>query len=207
MANDGLTLREAASASSKSKGSLPRETVVTVLGEVMNGTTKWLRVRTPSGYLGFVSGKYVDIRGPKKPKVDRAFIINGMMALGWSEFVGYGTASSSYQESSFESDAVGDHGQAYGLFQWQGPRQSLYKQVFGKDIRDATPMEQLKFLDWELRNSERSAGDALRGAKGAYDAGALFSRLYERPKAVEDEAKSRGTRAQAWYDADKRAKA
>ena len=198
-----LALRSAASSSADKMGSLPRETVLTVIGEAMNGDTLWLRIKTPAGYTGWVAGRYVKVGGPKKPKVTRQFIVEQMQAHGWSAFVGYGAASNAYQESSFDPDAVGDGGRAYGLFQWHGDRQAAFRAVFGKDIRDATAGEQIDFVDWELRNSEVGAGNALKNAKSANEAGALFSRFYERPKAADLEAKNRGARAQEWFDTDK----
>lgn len=200
---DTLTLRALASASSDKLGSLPAETVLTILSESMNGETKWYRVKTPAGYLGWVSAKYIKLAGEKKEKVTRQFIVKAMMDMGWSREVGYGVASNAYQESSFDVDAVGDGGKAYGLFQWHGPRQELFKIHIGKDIRESTALEQMRFLDWELKNTEQAAAVALKMAKTAYDAGAQFSRLYERPKNVSVEAYNRGSRAQKWFDEDK----
>lgn len=57
---DDLAFRTAASASSYKKGSVPKGTIVTVLGEAMNGDTQWLRVKTPAGYVGWVAGRYVE---------------------------------------------------------------------------------------------------------------------------------------------------
>lgn len=199
----GLSLRKDASAYSTKFGSLPRETVLTVFEERMNEQTKWLRVQTPSGIKGWVAAAFVALGGPKKPRVDRMFIIKGVQDLGWNVYAGYGIASNAYQESSFDPDAVGDGGKAYGLFQWHGDRQTMFRELFGKPIQESTAADQLKFLHWELCNTERKAGDALRAAKTAYEAGAMFSKLYERPKAVEAEAANRGKRAQEWFDADK----
>lgn len=56
---DGLVLREAASASSRSLGELPEGTALTIFGSAMNGNTQWLRVRTPAGYEGWVAGRYI----------------------------------------------------------------------------------------------------------------------------------------------------
>lgn len=197
-----LALRSAASASADKLGSLPKETVLTVIGEAMNGDTQWLRVKTPAGFTGFVAGRYVKIGGAKLAKVDRRFIVDGLTALGWSRAAAYGMAANAYQESSFDPDAVGDGGKAYGLFQWHGDRQAQFRAVFGKPMQEASAQEQLKFVDWELRNTERRAGEAMKAAKTAYEAGAMFSQLYERPARVELEAANRGKRAQDWFDAD-----
>jgi hypothetical protein len=202
-AADGLTLREFASASSASKGKLPKETVVTVLSESWNGDTKWYRVKTPSGYLGFVSAKYVDVGGAKKPKVDRKFIIDQMKDHGWSIAAAYGAAANAFNESSFDPDAVGDKGKAYGLFQWHGDRQAQFKAVCGKDIREGSATDQMTFLNWELHNSEKKAGDALKLARTAREAGEIFCKLFERASAP-GQAEKRGILAQQWFDADKK---
>ena len=168
----------------------------------MNGDTKWLRVRTPSGILGWVSAKYVAIGGLKKPKVTRQWIAETFCGHGWPIVDGYGVAANAFNKSSFDPDAEGDHRTAYGLFQWHGDRQTQFKQVFGKDLRDAPAEDQIKFVDWELRNSERKAGDALKAAKTARDAGEAFCRLYERAGAP-GQAEKRGALAQQWFDADR----
>lgn len=199
----GLSLRKEASAYSTKFGSLPRETVLTVFEERMNEQTKWLRVQTPSGIKGWVAAAFVALGGPKKPRVDRMFIIKGVQDLGWNVYAGYGIASNAYQESSFDPDAVGDGGKAYGLFQWHGDRQAVFRELFGKPIQESNATEQLKFLDWELRNTERRAGDAMKAVKNAYEAGAQFSRLFERPKLAEVEAERRGKRALEWFNEDR----
>jgi hypothetical protein len=199
-----LSLRRDASAYSAKFGSLPKETVLTVFEERMNENTKWLRVQTPSGIKGWVAAAFVALGGPKKPRVDRGFIIKTMQDLGWSVFAGYGMAANSFQESSFDPDAVGDLGKAYGLFQWHTDRQEIFKALFGKSIQESTAAEQLKFLDWELRNSEHKAGDAMKAAKNAYEAGSQFSRLYERPRLADIEAERRGKRALEWFNEDRK---
>lgn len=203
-ADDGLTLREFASASSASKGKLPKETVVTVISEAMNGDTKWLRIKTPSGYSGFVAARYVAIGGAKKPKVDRKFVVDQVMGHGWSKVVGYGAAANAFNESSFDPDAVGDHGTAYGLFQWHTDRQEQFRAVCGKPIREATATDQITFLNWELHSTEKKAGDALKQARTAREAGEVFCRLFERASAP-GQAEKRGSLAQQWFDADKSA--
>lgn len=63
-ASDGLTLREAASASSRKLASLGNGMKVTILGEAMNGATQWLRVwlRDASGIerRGWVAGRFIN---------------------------------------------------------------------------------------------------------------------------------------------------
>ena len=63
-------------------------------------------------------------------------------------------------------------------------RQQNFEQIFGKPIRKATYQDQLAFMQWELTHSERGAGQRLKNAKSASQAGAAVSRFYERPADV-----------------------
>lgn len=53
-----LTFRDGPSASSKSHGGFKINTDLVVLGEAANATTKWLKVRSPAGYIGWIAGKF-----------------------------------------------------------------------------------------------------------------------------------------------------
>jgi hypothetical protein len=66
----------------------------------------------------------------------------------------------------------------------------------GRDIRGSSIRDQLAFADWELRNTESAAGRALRRQQTPYDAGAVVSRLYERPADKFREAALRGNTAE-----------
>ena len=56
-----LNLRENSSAGSRSLGKLPKGTALKILGDTMNGGTKWLQVETPRGYGGWVAARFVNI--------------------------------------------------------------------------------------------------------------------------------------------------
>lgn len=117
--------------------------------------------------------------------------IGVLMGLGWSKVQATGLAANIQAESGGKHTAVGDGGLAYGLGQWHPDRQANFKRAFGKDIRQSTREEQLRFIDWELRNTEKGAGDRLRQSTTAADAAATVSRFYERPKNTEVEARNR----------------
>jgi hypothetical protein len=136
--------------------------------------------------------------------ITRKTVVDFMQEKGWSRAAAYGAASNIYQECTFRPNLYGDRGKAYGLCQWQGVRQEQFAKVYGKPITEASAEEQLAFMDWELRNTERKAGEKLRAAHTAYEAGAVFSLYYERPKRKEMELHQRGRRAQDWYDEDGR---
>lgn len=61
-----------------------------------------------------------------------------------------------------------------------------------------TGEEQNVAVDWELRNTEKTAGDALRRAKTAAEAGDIVSRQYERPGSADAEASNRARSADAF---------
>lgn len=70
----------------------------------------------------------------------------------------------------------------FGLNQWTGPRRVQYEQ-FARD-RGARPDDwrtQLDFTLWELGNTERGAGEALRGARDAEEAARIYSERFLRP--------------------------
>lgn len=101
---------------------------------------------------------------------------------GWTREQAAGIVGNLQAESGpdMKTNAVGDGGKAYGIAQWHPDRQGQFKQVYGKDIREAGFREQLEFIHWELNNTERRAGEALRAAKSAMEAANIFNRLYER---------------------------
>jgi hypothetical protein len=59
LADDWLNFRAGSGTAARVTGKLPRGTKLTIIGEAKNGETLWLRARTPMGYEGWVSAKYV----------------------------------------------------------------------------------------------------------------------------------------------------
>jgi Phage tail lysozyme len=116
---------------------------------------------------------------------------------GWSHAQASGLVSNFTVESGLRPNAVGDGGSAYGLGQWHPDRQAAFASMFGKDIRSSSLLEQAAFANYELtQGNEQHAGQALKGAKSAYDAGAIISSLYERPADREGNMAIRGGLAQ-----------
>lgn len=115
---------------------------------------------------------------------------------GWSKEQAAGIVANLQAESGMRPDAVGDSGNAYGVAQWHPDRQRNFKNWSGKDIRSSTLDEQLAFVHYELTAGlERAAGDQLKQAKSAGEAGDIVSRYYERPKDADDEASRRAIAA------------
>lgn len=127
-----------------------------------------------------------------------AGVVAKLQAMGWSKEAAAGLAANFWKESLFNPKAVGDNGHAYGIGQWHEDRQYEFKKLTGADIRGSTLEQQLQFADYELRHGkEQAAGRALQGAKTAEEAGAIVSRLYERPADAAGEAAQRGQMAAA----------
>ncbi|WP_336964115.1 phage tail tip lysozyme [Acinetobacter pittii] len=123
----------------------------------------------------------------------------------WTPEQAAGIVANLEAESGFKHKAIGDSGKAFGIGQWHPDRQAKFQQKFGKDIRQSSYQEQLAFVNWELNNNESSAGKKLRQTSTANQAGAIVSRYYERPAAVEAEARKRSSIAQNIHvDASKR---
>ncbi|WP_043838846.1 phage tail tip lysozyme [Muricoccus aerilatus] len=122
-------------------------------------------------------------------------------ARGWSPQAAAGITANLHHESGVRHDGpAGDGGMSMGLAQWNRERLTAFREFAGVDIRQSTRQQQLEFIQHELTagrdRQARQAGEVLRGALSAREAGAAFSRLYERPAGREGEAASRGQTAE-----------
>ena len=101
---------------------------------------------------------------------------------GWTPEQAAGIAGNLHYESGGGNiAAIGDGGKAFGLAQWHPDRQSTFQRLFGKPIQQATQDEQFAFVDWELNNTEKGAGKALRATSSIADAARTFMSKFERP--------------------------
>lgn len=117
---------------------------------------------------------------------------------GWSKAQAAGIVANLMSESGGRLNALGDNGSAYGLAQWHADRQAAFKKWAGHDIHNSSLEEQAAFVQYELtKGSERSAGNALRNATSAQEAGSIVSKRYERPADASGEAARRGAYAQS----------
>lgn len=114
------------------------------------------------------------------------------VAQGWTPAQAAGLVANLQAESGLDPKATGDGGKAAGIAQWHPDRQRVFLEKYGKPVQDATLQEQLAFVHHELtEGNEQVAGQALRQARTAADAGAVVSRQYERPKNADVEAMTR----------------
>jgi hypothetical protein len=128
--------------------------------------------------------------------------MNYFIGQGWTPAQAAGIVANLQAESGLRPDAVGDRGLAYGIAQWHPDRQANFKKLFTHQaIQGSTLDQQLRFVQWELSNTERYAAQRLRTAKSAYDAGAFVSEYYERPADRAGAATRRGNLAKQIYTA------
>ncbi|QNB08336.1 hypothetical protein G5S34_17295 [Herbaspirillum frisingense] len=133
----------------------------------------------------------------KEPGRSPADLVGFFKNLGWSHDQAAGiVANLKAENSSFDPRQSGDGGRAYGIGQWHPDRQANFRAWSGKDIRESSLMEQLQFVNYELtQGAEQRAGQLLRAAQNAQQAGDIVSRYYERPRDTEGEAARRGASA------------
>jgi hypothetical protein len=103
-----------------------------------------------------------------------------LMSKGWTKNQAAGIAANLQAESNFRTTAVGDGGKAIGLGQWHPDRQKKFEKLYGKKLQEASFEEQVNFVDWELRNTEKRAGKAIGATKTAAEAAAVTEQKYER---------------------------
>lgn len=125
-----------------------------------------------------LDNKQVKIGKAEKGTADQA--IAYLVSKGWSKEQAAGIVGNLVIESQLKTDAVGDSGHAYGIAQWHEDRQAIFQKQYGKDIHDASFMEQLAFVDWELKNNEKRAGDLIKKTQTASEAAQVDDQKYER---------------------------
>lgn len=135
-----------------------------------------------------------DVPKNKQAAVDQS--MKFFMEKGWSKEQAAGITANLVAESGMRTGAVGDSGRAYGVAQWHPDRQREFAKWSGKDIREATLQEQLGFVHYEkTQGRERAAGDRLKNASTAQQAGSVVSQYYERPADRYGEASKRANMA------------
>jgi hypothetical protein len=136
---------------------------------------------------------------PKKPSGSASRAISYFMSQGWTQDQAAGIAANLQEESSFNPNAIGDNGSAYGIAQWHPDRQRAFAALMGKPIQGSTFDEQLQFVQYELTKGSdvfaRRAGQMLKSVNNAGQAGAVVSQFYERPGAVQEAMAKRGNMA------------
>ena len=118
-------------------------------------------------------------------------IVAGLVSRGIPEHVALGIVSRMKAESRLNPGineiapvVPGSRG-GYGLNQWTGPRRVQYERFAADRGRPVDDLQtQLDFTVWELRNSEKAAGDAVTAARNPEEAARLYMERYLRPGVV-----------------------
>ena len=104
------------------------------------------------------------------------------ISKGWTPEQAIGIVGNLIRESNLNTTVVGtaDDKGSQGIAQWHSGRLRTLKDRYGDKWTDFR--NQLEFVDWELKNTEKAAGDKLKASKGIWEAGKIVSDSYERPK-------------------------
>lgn len=118
--------------------------------------------------------------GQKTDKERQAYAF--YISKGWTPEQAIGIVGNLKHESNFDTTVLGtaDDKGSRAIAQWHGDRLKLLKSKYGEKWTDFK--NQLEFVDWELRNTHKSAGDRLKNSKGVWEAGRIVSDDYEIPK-------------------------
>jgi hypothetical protein len=108
------------------------------------------------------------------------------MQQGWTPEQAAGIVANLQAESgqNLNPAALNPKEQAYGIAQWRGSRKRDFEQEMGRPINGSSLDDQLKFVQWELTNTEKQAGARLKAAKSAAEAAAIIDQFYERSAGI-----------------------
>lgn len=127
---------------------------------------------------------------------------------GWSPEQAAGIVGTMQMESGANLDpnayneAGGGNG-AWGIAQWRADRQvgeKPMKALGVRTLRGTSFEQQLQYVQWELNNSEKGAGDALKKASTVDEAVRIFLERYERAAGHEAKYGQRLSNAYAVYN-------
>ena len=111
--------------------------------------------------IGFgVGATFLLLLSAKRPPLSKngVGIVRFLMNLGYSKANASGIAGNIYVESKYDPKAIGDNGTSFGLAQWHKSRWESLKKWSNERGLDVNKFEtQLKFIDWELNNTEKKA--------------------------------------------------
>lgn len=148
-------------------------------------------------YLAFAIGlgaTYLLLVSAKRPDLtkDGRGIAQFLISLGYSKAIASGIAGNIYVESKYDPMAIGDNGQSFGLAQWHKSRWDALKNWAKERNLNVNSFEtQLKFIDWELNNTEKKAKAKLMQSETPRESAFAFAKYYERPAFISEERMSK----------------
>ena len=131
-------------------------------------------------------------------KKDGQGIARFLMGLGYSKSNASGIAGNIYTESKYDPQAIGDNGTSFGLAQWHKSRWDRLKNWSNERGLNINLFDtQLRFIDWELNNTEKKAKSELLSTNTPRDSAYAFAKYYERPQRI---AEQRMNKAEEIYN-------
>lgn len=120
-------------------------------------------------------------------KINEEYAMSFFMGRGWTREQSAGIVSNLIAESNLDTGALNPDSKAAGIAQWLSKsRVNLLKQRYEvSDVRNATPDQQLDFVDWELKNTHKNAGQMLKQSKDPVESANVIMKYYEIPSAKE----------------------
>lgn len=123
--------------------------------------------------------------------------------LGYNSAAAVGVVANAYAESGCMPDVSQVGGPAYGIFQWDDRKQSLYNWCEQNGYDCSTLEAQLWFMKYECDTTESAAHQKMLNvsntAQGAYDAGYIWCVDWERPSEKYVRGVTRGNDARDKY--------
>lgn len=157
------------------RDTIDHEAAVRRAGETLEGDTPGLSL----GDFDFSP------EGNASPTDNRiGYVFGRLLAEGIEPHIAAGIVGNGMVESGIALDAraIGDGGNALGMWQWNGPRRHALEAFAAREGKPATDLDtQIAFLLHELNGPEAAAWAQVRGATTAAEAAMLFSRHFERP--------------------------
>lgn len=109
-------------------------------------------------------------------------VFQALTAKGYPPHIAAGLTGNIQQESGFDTAAVGDNGNSFGMAQWNGPRKAALMEFAQQSGMDPASMDaQIAFLHHEMSGPESSARDAIMSAPDAETAARVASEKFWRP--------------------------
>ncbi len=130
---------------------------------------------------------------------------NYFRSQGWSPVQAAGIVGNLVQESALNPKAMGDYRNgnptAFGAAQWRNERVTAFNTGFGGTghLKDASFLKQLEYVNWELRNTYKGAGDRLSRAASVEGATKIFMEDFERPAKAHANLNARVSAANSAY--------
>lgn len=124
--------------------------------------------------------------------------------MGLNTAAAAGLLANFQQESNFNPSLHGDHGNSYGLVQWNKSRKTAMMNYCSSHGLDCNSLQgQLTYLYYELQteypNLLATLRSSVNNSNGAYNAGYRFCYDFERPASKASKARARGNAASRTY--------